>query len=71
MGYTGKTCGDLVDNCAGQWYENGGTASMSCTASPVRAQQATLGTRAAQNWIRVPAVLVRMAEHVLTSYGDG
>ena len=25
MGYTGKTCGELVDNCVGQACENGGT----------------------------------------------
>ena len=25
VGYTGMTCGDLVDNCVGQLCENGGT----------------------------------------------
>ena len=25
IGYTGKTCGELVDNCVGQTCENGGT----------------------------------------------
>ena len=38
MGYTGKTCGDLVDNCVGQPCENGGTCinalnSFTCTCT--------------------------------------